>query len=469
MNTFKKRLRYIVAIVASSMTLFASPRVYSQSSVSSEEATPESIRVTNSDSSSDSNINEKVAVTFTSFADQPVQIHSIEGQWVGYSKGPVPLEMLIDVATAKASIDPATGQVDVPTLLRHISRHSGTDGKSYCAMRVLRPVALDDGRTILADSASTPSQILLNFDDFRVTKVVFPVGASAAINANTETADSAQALNQHLQDQGLTDRSVPASLLPQNAGDASNDVTLQTQDDDDEDLDTGSDYTTYGRMIRRGNPFRAHFLSAPVCDCLGGSCGIKSGFGARKTFQAGDGWASTNHRGIDIKTAARKDGTPVVAAAPGRLEIPIVRGRPAHKVGDPVLPNQLWVRGYGNTVRVTHGNGFETQYSHLNSVPKGLRWGQPIRRGQRIGTMGHTGHAHGTHLHFGVVKNGHWVNPKFYLLGDDREGLLNTRFFEQSCKHPVNNSDIDQEMHEALKLNSAVVRDLDNSRANAVN
>ena len=66
--------------------------------------------------------------------------------------------------------------------------------------------------------------------------------------------------------------------------------------------------------------------------------------------------------------------------------------------------------GSGNMVRLRHTNGYETYYLHLSRFAKGLRPGARIAQGQTIGYVGSTGLATGPHLHFGVKKNGPYVD-----------------------------------------------------------
>ena len=67
--------------------------------------------------------------------------------------------------------------------------------------------------------------------------------------------------------------------------------------------------------------------------------------------------------------------------------------------------------GWGNTVRIDHGNGYATLYAHLAQVDAAVVDGAPVTNQQRLGTMGETGNAFGAHLHFGVYAKvaGNWV------------------------------------------------------------
>jgi len=82
------------------------------------------------------------------------------------------------------------------------------------------------------------------------------------------------------------------------------------------------------------------------------------------------------------------EGTPVVAAAPGRVE-------------------KLYFSagGGGISAYVRSDDGRWTYYyAHLRDYAPGLSEGQRVERGSLIGTVGHTGNASpdGPHLHFAV-------------------------------------------------------------------
>ena len=73
--------------------------------------------------------------------------------------------------------------------------------------------------------------------------------------------------------------------------------------------------------------------------------------------------------------------------------------------------------GGGYQVWIAHGSGLYTTYNHMSSVAVGR--GQHVSKGQRVGRMGATGYATGSHLHFEVWKGPIWnggrrVNPLSY-------------------------------------------------------
>jgi murein DD-endopeptidase MepM/ murein hydrolase activator NlpD len=71
------------------------------------------------------------------------------------------------------------------------------------------------------------------------------------------------------------------------------------------------------------------------------------------------------------------------------------------------------VYGYGLAVLLSHANGTETLYAHLNDIY--VSRGQSVFQGQSIGQMGSTGNSTGTHLHFEVRIGGVKQNPLNYL------------------------------------------------------
>jgi murein DD-endopeptidase MepM/ murein hydrolase activator NlpD len=115
------------------------------------------------------------------------------------------------------------------------------------------------------------------------------------------------------------------------------------------------------------------------------------------------------HDAIDIMAPR---GTPVVAAAPGRVE------RLFFSEG-----------GGGITAYVRSDDGrWMYYYAHLDAYAPGLKEGQRVGRGTPIGTVGSTGNAspEGPHLHFAIARmsdgeswyQGTPVNPYPLLAGN---------------------------------------------------
>ncbi len=103
------------------------------------------------------------------------------------------------------------------------------------------------------------------------------------------------------------------------------------------------------------------------------------------------------HRGIDI-SGANASGSLVVAGAAG------------------TVTEAGWsTGGYGNYVKIDHGNGVETLYAHMLDNSLMVSVGDVVQKGQTIGRVGNTGYSFGAHLHFEVRVNGNRLNPAPYL------------------------------------------------------
>lgn len=95
------------------------------------------------------------------------------------------------------------------------------------------------------------------------------------------------------------------------------------------------------------------------------------------------------HQAIDY---AAPTGTPVVAVGHGQVTFAGTRG------------------GYGQLVEIRHDNGYVSRYAHFSKIPKGIRAGKPISRGEVVGYVGQTGHATGPHLHFEMLNKGRKID-----------------------------------------------------------
>ncbi len=127
------------------------------------------------------------------------------------------------------------------------------------------------------------------------------------------------------------------------------------------------------------------------------------------------------HLGVDF---AAPIGTPVHAAGNGRI---IFKG---------------WKGGYGNCIVIRHIDGYKTLYGHLHKFARGIRRGSYVKKGKTIGYVGSTGLSTGPHLHFGLYKNNHAINPlntisvvKNYLRGKKkREFMAKVKKYNEKIK-----------------------------------
>ena len=67
----------------------------------------------------------------------------------------------------------------------------------------------------------------------------------------------------------------------------------------------------------------------------------------------------------------------------------------------------------GNYIMIAHGKRLYTVYMHCSRLA--VKEGDSVVQGQTIGYAGSTGISTGSHLHFGVSKNGSYVNPLNYV------------------------------------------------------
>ena len=118
-----------------------------------------------------------------------------------------------------------------------------------------------------------------------------------------------------------------------------------------------------GRVARGGGPNYAGYYLRPVA-------------GGRKSQ------GLHGYNGVDLASFC---GSPVLASASGDVII-------ARPFG--------WNGGYGQYVAISHANGTQTLYGHLNGIIVTPGW--HVVQGQVVGYVGSTGLSTGCHLHFEV-------------------------------------------------------------------
>ncbi len=118
---------------------------------------------------------------------------------------------------------------------------------------------------------------------------------------------------------------------------------------------------------------------------------ISSWYGWRRVFGEAD-----FHQGLDfVAYEGGCSGDPIYASADGVVTFSGTNG------------------GYGRLVIVAHSQSTQTYYAHCSKLL--VEEGQTIKKGDIVGLIGRSGRVTGAHLHYGIMLDGEFVDPKDYL------------------------------------------------------
>lgn len=127
----------------------------------------------------------------------------------------------------------------------------------------------------------------------------------------------------------------------------------------------------------------------PVGEPLTGHPRITSQYGPRIHPVTGN---RSTHKAIDF---AAPIGTPVFSTANGTVAA-------------------VWTdKTCGNGLRISHAQGMETVYCHLKRSL--VKKGDTVNAGCLVAESGNTGRTTGPHLHYGIKKDGNYINPTEWI------------------------------------------------------
>ena len=167
-------------------------------------------------------------------------------------------------------------------------------------------------------------------------------------------------------------------------------------------------------------------LALPV-DCeIGSICHIQNFFDHDESSVFHDYHCGVlgydGHDGTDIRLpnlSYMEKGVTVLAAADGRVRA-IRDEMPDISIREPGRLEAIRGKEAGNAVAINHGNGWETQYSHLKLGSVRVKPGQRVKTGEVLGLIGLSGKTEFPHVHFEVRYKGESVDP-FVGLGPKSE------------------------------------------------
>lgn len=105
----------------------------------------------------------------------------------------------------------------------------------------------------------------------------------------------------------------------------------------------------------------------------------------------------------------------------------IACGSPVYASADGVVIQSAWAGHSGMRVTLDHGSSVRTGYSHNSRLI--ARVGDRVKQGQIVALSGTTGNSTGCHVHFEVIINGRWNDPRNFLppISGQRNAMIDSR------------------------------------------
>ena len=119
------------------------------------------------------------------------------------------------------------------------------------------------------------------------------------------------------------------------------------------------------------------------------------------------------HTGIDL--VSQTGNRNVMANAKGKI-IKIINQYPDSEIINPTTDPSAQKWG-GNRVWIEHNDGYQSRYNHLKYNSINVKEGDIVLEGQVFAIEGESGYATGVHLDFEVLKDGKFIDPTTYALG----------------------------------------------------
>jgi hypothetical protein len=187
-------------------------------------------------------------------------------------------------------------------------------------------------------------------------------------------------------------------------------------------------------------PAAAFELSSPVACEMGSECFIQQYAdhdpGPEARDYACGGETYNGHDGTDIRLRSTADvlrGVSVVAAAAGTV-LATRDGMPDQLIRSQADRAEIANRECGNGVVIDHGENWQTQYCHIRRGSIGVKQGDRVEPGQKLGEIGYSGDAAFPHVHLTVRKDGKALDPfqpdSTAACGDPKQSLWSSTAHE---------------------------------------